>query len=124
MFDLIIRGDRVVTPHGTGKWDIAVQGETIAALGAPGSLGEAKRTIDASGKIVMPGGVDPHVHCAWHIPALEEGGEATQSAPPSQVSRAALYGGTTTLIDFAAGETGQSIPDMIETRDEDWAGKC
>mgnify|MGYP003386593520 CR=1 FL=1 len=124
MFDLIIRGDRVVTPHGTGKWDIAVQGETIAALGAPGSLGEAKRTIDATGKIVMPGGVDPHVHCAWHIPALEEGGEATQSAPPSQVSRAALYGGTTTLIDFAADETGQSIPDMIETRDEDWAGKC
>lgn len=124
MFDLIIRGDRVVTPHGTGAWDIGVKDGAIAALGASGTLGEAGRTIDATGKIVMPGGVDPHVHCGWHIPALEEGGEPTWSAPPSQVSKAALYGGTTTMIDFAAGEPGQSIRQTIEHRDTEWAGKC
>ena len=90
MFDLIIRGDRVVTPHGVGKWDIAIKGEQIAALAAPGAFGDdaAKRVINATGKIVMPGGIDPHVHCAWHIPALEEGGEPTYTAPPSVVSKA------------------------------------
>ncbi len=126
MFDLIIRGDRVVTPHGTGKWDIAIKDGKIAALAAPGAFGDsdAGRVIDAAGKIVMPGGIDPHVHCAWHIPALEEGGEPTYSAPPSQVSRAALYGGTTTIIDFAAAEKGDTVPQMIERRDKDWVGKC
>jgi dihydropyrimidinase len=126
MFDLIIRGDRVVTPHGMGKWDIAVKGDKIAALAAPGALSDddAARVIDATGKIVMPGGIDPHVHCAWHIPALEEGGEPTYTAAPSQVSRAALYGGTTTIIDFAASETGDTIPQMIERRDKEWVDQC
>ncbi len=126
MFDLIIRGDRVVTPHGIGEWDIAVKGEKIAALAAPGAFGDdaAARVINAKGKIVMPGGIDPHVHCAWHIPALEEGGEPSYSAPPSQVSRAALYGGTTTIIDFAASEKGDTVPQMIERRDKDWVDQC
>ncbi len=126
MFDLIIRGDRVVTPHGMGQWDIAVKDDKIAALSAPGAFSDdqAKRVIDATGKIVMPGGIDPHVHCAWHIPALEEGGEPTYTAAPSVVSRAALYGGTTTMIDFAASEPGDTVPQMIERRDEEWAGKC
>lgn len=127
MFDLIIRGDRVVTPHGVGAWDIAVKGEKIAALAAPGTLedGAAGRVIDATGKIVMPGGIDPHVHCAWHIPALEEGGEPIYTDPPSHVSRAALFGGTTTLIDFASDAPGDTtVRQMIERRDEDWAGKC
>lgn len=126
MFDLIIRGDRVVTPHGVGKWDIAIKGEQIAALAAPGAFGDdaAKRVIDATGKIVMPGGIDPHVHCAWHIPALEEGGEPTYTAPPSVVSKAALYGGTTTMIDFAASEPGDTVPQMIERRDKEWVDQC
>lgn len=125
MFDLVIQGGQVVTPHGVGEWDVAVQGEKIAALGAPGSLaGGAGRVIDASGKIVMPGGIDPHVHCAWYIPALEPGAEPTPSAPPSQVSRAALYGGTTTMIDFAAWQHGETVQQTIERRDSDWAGKC
>ena len=126
MFDLVIRGGTVVTPHGVGNWDVAVKGETIAALAAPGSLeaGSAGRVIDATGKIVMPGGVDPHVHCAWYIPSLEEGGEPIPSAPPSQVSRAALYGGTTTMIDFAAWKPGQTVQETLVKRDEDWHGKC
>ena len=126
MFDLIIRGDRVVTPHGVGKWDIAIKGGQIAALAAPGAFGDdaAKRVIDATGKIVMPGGIDPHVHCAWHIPALEEGGEPTYTAPPSVVSKAALYGGTTTMIDFAASEPGDTVPQMIERRDKEWIDQC
>ena len=55
MFDLIIRGDRVVTPHGMGAWDVAVKGDKIAALTAPNTLDDdaAKRVIDATGKIVI-----------------------------------------------------------------------
>ena len=99
MFDLIVSGDTVVTPQGVGAFDICIKDGRIAAMATPGEFGadDAGRVIDATGKIVMPGGIDPHVHCAWHIPAMEEGGEATYTAAPSVVSRAALFGGTTTL---------------------------
>ena len=133
MFDLLIRGERVVTPHGVGPWEIAVKDGVIAALGAPGTLAsQAARVIDAGRGIVMPGGIDPHVHCAWYIPPHRPGDPPGQSGPPEQVSRAALWGGTTTLIDFAACKpdragdesSTQSIRDAIEARDKDWAGKC
>src|SRR5437868_8640155 len=64
MFDLIIQGGDVVTPRGVVCADVAVAGESIAAIAAVGALAadEAKRVIDATGRIVMPGGVDPHVH--------------------------------------------------------------
>ena len=64
MLDLLIRGGDVVTPHGVETCDIGIAGETIAALAAPGTLpaDSAARTIDATGRIVMPGGIDPHVH--------------------------------------------------------------
>ena len=58
MLDIIIRGGDVVTPQGVIKADVAVKGETIAAVSAPGVLTEAGRVIDATGRIVMPGGVD------------------------------------------------------------------
>ena len=103
MFDLIIRGDRVVTPEGSGKWDICIQGETIAAVAAPGTFddSQAARVIDTGGKIVIPGGIDPHIHSLWYIPAIEEGGEISMTDGPDVVSRAAIHGGTTTLLDFA-----------------------
>ena len=59
MFDLVIRGERVVTPHGVGPWEIAIKGSGIAALGAPGTLAsQAARVIDAGRGVVMPGGID------------------------------------------------------------------
>jgi dihydroorotase-like cyclic amidohydrolase len=64
MFDLIIRSGDVVTPEGVVRGDVAVAGETIAAIATPGALPteSAKHLIDATGHIVMPGGIDPHVH--------------------------------------------------------------
>lgn len=67
MLDLLIRGGQVVTPQGVGRWDIAVQAEQVAAVGMLGDLPEAGRVIDATGKIVVPGGVEPHTHLAHHI---------------------------------------------------------
>ncbi len=57
MLDLIIKGGQVVTPSGTGAWDLGLQGEKIVAVGLPGVLPEeGARIIDARGKIVVPGG--------------------------------------------------------------------
>ncbi len=124
MIDFVIRSDRVVTPHGVGPHDVAVSGEKIVAVGASGSLspGEGGRLIDATGKIVMPGGIDPHVHCSWHVPNPD--GTAGLSDPPPTVSRAALHGGTTTIIDFARWTHGNTIRGAIEKRDKDWIGEC
>ncbi len=116
MFNLIVRGDQVVTPQGTGAWDICIKGETIAAIAAPGTFdnSQADKVIDATGKIVIPGGIDPHIHSLWHIPALEEGGDVTWTDGPDVVSRAAIHGGTTTLLDFANWRPGGTIEEAIE----------
>src|SRR3954453_1270704 len=123
MLDLVVRSDRVVTPHGVGAYDVAIQGERIVAVAAPGTLtGDVTRTIDATGKFVVPGGIDPHTHCHWPVPF--PGTPGSLSAGPEQVSRAALFGGTTTLIDFAAWEAGETLQQTIERRDLDWGGQC
>ena len=65
MVDLLIRGGEVVTPGGIGRFAVAIAGEQIVAVAGPGVVREAERVIDASGKIVIPGGVDPHCH--WNL---------------------------------------------------------
>lgn len=126
MLDIVVRGGRVVTPHGVGAWDIAIQGEKIVALFAPRTLSAADigRVIDATGQIVIPGGIDPHIHCNWPSPPDPEGGPQRYSASPLHVSRAALFGGTTTLVDFAIWEPGETLAQTIAKRDEDWRGQC
>ena len=118
MFDLIIRGDKVVTPQSTGFWDICIEGDSIAAVARSGQFADnqAKRVIDATGKIVIPGGIDPHIHSLWHIPPLGEGEEANYTDGPDVVSRAAIHGGTTTLLDFAAWSHGQTIEEAVNIR--------
>jgi len=85
MLDTIIRGGEVVTPHGVVHCDVAIAGETIAAVTAPGALAaeSAGRVIDASGRIVMPGGIDPHVHL--HHVWIKPDGTALTTAGPEQV---------------------------------------
>jgi dihydropyrimidinase len=126
MLDLIIRGGLVVTPEGVGPWDIAVAGEKIAAVGAPEALKDiaASRVIDATGRIVLPGGVDPHIHCSWPVLPARDGNPPVLSAGPEHVSRAALFGGTTTLIDFAVWNPGETLEQAIARRDGEWRGQC
>ena len=119
MLDIVIRGGQLVTPQGVGEWDVAIQGERIVAVAAPGTLtGEVGREIDAGGKLVIPGGIDPHVHTNWRVPT--GGGTFIFNAPPSQVSRAALFGGTTTLADFAVWEPGLTIAEAIARKEVEW----
>src|SRR5262245_21927952 len=123
MLDLIIRGGDVVTPQGVVRCDVGIAGETIAALAAPDALAAetAARVIDAGGHIVMPGGIDPHVH--QHHVWLKPDGTPLVTAGPEQVGRAALHGGTTTLIDFAYWRDGASAQQAVENRDKDFVGK-
>jgi dihydropyrimidinase len=124
MFDVVIRGGTVVASQGVGRYDVAISGETIAAVTAPGAVADdqAQRVIDASNQIVIPGGIDPHVHCKWHLPMPD--GTAGFTQGPDVVSRAALFGGTTTLIDFAARMEAKPLRQVIEERNQDWAGQC
>src|SRR5437773_3215521 len=122
MFDLIIRGGDVVTPEGVVRCDVAVAGEPNAAIAAPGALSadSAQHLIDATGHIVMPGGIDPHVHL--HHVWIKPDGTPLVTAGPEQVGRAALFGGTTTFIDFAYWRDGVTAQQAIEARDKDFVG--
>ena len=122
MLDHLIRGGNVVTPQGVIQGDVAIKGESIVAVTAPGVLADAgvARVIDATGKIVMPGGVDPHVHMAhpFRIPT----GEELLTKGPDHVGMAGLYGGTTTMLDFAYIDSKGSVRAGIESRDKQFAG--
>ncbi len=122
MVDLVIRGDTVVTPQGVGAYDILIAGEKIVAMAAPNSIAipPGARVVDATGKIVIPGGIDPHVHCKWHLPNPD--GTAGLTDPPDVVSKAAVHGGTTTMIDFTRASQGANVRDAIEKRELDWKG--
>ena len=94
MLDLVVRGGHVVTPAGAGAWDVGVEGERIAAVATPGTLTDAGRVIDATGKIVVPGGIEPHTHLAEFVSMRPEENEWTLG--PEQDTRGMVFGGTTT----------------------------
>jgi len=125
MLDIVVSGGLAVLPSGVEPADVGVAGEHIVAIGAPGSLSPigVGRTVDASGQIVIPGGIDPHVHCLWAMP-LPGRTEHQLTDPAAVVTRAALFGGTTTTIDFALVEPGDTVQQAIERRQKQWADAC
>ena len=62
------------------------------------------------------------VHCKWHLPNPD--GSAGLTAPPDVVSQAAIWGGTTTMIDFARANQGPTVEQALAKREEDWKGHC
>ena len=106
IFDSLIRGGSVVTASGVTKTDIGIRDGRIAALGE--WLGPAREEIDATGRLVMPGGVDPHAH----IEQLS--GMGLMNADTFETAtRSAAMGGTTTVISFAAQKRGERPRDTI-----------
>ena len=102
MLDLIIRGGQVVTQEGVREMDVGIQGDLIAALASPGNLDvDAARVIDATGKLVLPGGIEPHSHIGIPVPETWAGRPEVFTQPPEAASRAAAFGGVTTFVDFA-----------------------
>ncbi|MBI1848104.1 MAG: amidohydrolase family protein [Candidatus Rokubacteria bacterium] len=119
MLDLVIRNGQVVTPEGAGAWDIGIEGERIAAVALPGTLpAEAAKVIDAAGKLVVPGGIDPHTHLAHSIMSHPE--QPSLTLGPEDDTRGMAFGGTTTHIDFCYVRPGVTIPAAIEQRAARW----
>ena len=99
--DLVLKGGQVATPEGVILADIAVTEGRIAAIGP--ELDGAEQ-IDASGRLVLPGGVDPHAHIE------QMSGMGLMNADDFEsATRSAALGGTTTVISFAAQAKGQSL---------------
>jgi dihydropyrimidinase len=126
MLDLIVKGGLVVTPEATSIADVGVIGGKIAVVAVPGALDgiQAGRTMDAQNRIVIPGGVDPHIHCNWPVRFPKDGDPGLFSDGPDVVSRAALFGGTTTLIDFAVWNANETLEQALARRERDWRGVC
>ncbi len=117
MIDIMIRGGKVVTPWGVGEWDVAIEGERIAAVAEPGALSpEGVRVIDAAGRIVVPGGIEPHAHIGDRLQPERSG------ARP--VSLAAVHGGTTTVLDFATQVPGHDLRHALDEAAERWGGNA
>jgi len=105
MLDLAVIGATVVTPSGPALLDIGVRDGITTMVVTPGSLPEATRVIDATGKIVLPGGVDPHVH------TNAPGGMAGVLGR-DVITKAALHGGMTTIIDFVWPGSGSPTEEL------------
>ncbi len=107
-FDLLIRSGTTVLPDGVRSVDVGVRGGRIAALER--GLSGAREVLDASGKLVLPGCIDPHTHMG--IPIKD-----TFSADDfSSGSMAAACGGTTTILDFTVQKPGQSLRASLQER--------
>ncbi|MES2511074.1 MAG: dihydropyrimidinase [Pseudomonadota bacterium] len=121
-FDLIIRGGTVATASDTFRSDVGITGGKIVALGS--ALGNAKQTIDAAGKLVLPGGIDAHCHLDQpRAQGLASGGAIMADGFESG-SLSAVFGGTTTIIPFAVQHRGQSVRAAVEDYHRRAAGKA
>jgi dihydropyrimidinase len=114
----LIAGGTVIGPSGPYQGDVLVDGETIAAVFAPGRGPQDAETIDATGKYVIPGAIDAHTHMQ-----LPFGGtEASDTFDTG--TRAAAIGGTTTIIDFAVQRYGEVVHDSLAAWHQKAAGNC
>ena len=113
----LIRNGRIITAVDDYNADILIEGEVVSVIGAKLDM-EADVTIDAGGKLVIPGGIDPHTHME-----LPFGG--TTAADDFRTGTiAAAHGGTTTIIDFAVQYKGESLLQGVDNWHKKAEGKC
>jgi dihydropyrimidinase len=113
-FDTIIRNGSVVTATDTYTADVAIVNGKITAVGTDLPTQNAGRILDATGKLILPGGIDVHTHLDMPF------GGTTSADDFETGTRAAAFGGTTTLIDFAIQYKGQSLRQAFDT----WMAKA
>ena len=125
MTTTLITGGTVVSATGRVEADVLIDGEKIVAVVTPGSTvfgsdlrASADVLVDATGKYVIPGGIDAHTH--FELPF--GGTEASDSFESG--TRAAAWGGTTSVIDFAVQTYGTRVPDGLARWHEKAAGNC
>lgn len=107
--DLLIKGGTVVTAEGSYEADVAVENGVITAIGKNLDV-EADLTVDASGKLVLPGAIDVHTHMAMPF-----GGTMSADSYLSG-TRAAICGGVTTVFDYPVQHKGETILGLIGSK--------
>jgi dihydropyrimidinase len=113
-FDTIIRNGSVVTATDTYTADVAIVNGKITAIGTDLPAENTGRILDATGKLLLPGGIDVHTHLDMPF------GGTTSADDFETGTRAAAFGGTTTLIDFAIQYKGQPLRQAFDT----WMSKA
>ncbi len=115
---ILIKNGLVITHAGSFEADVLIEGERVSALGARGSDWVADEVIDAAGKYVVPGGIDVHTHME-----LPFGGTFASDSFETG-TRAAAWGGTTTIIDFAVQSKGSGLMEGWEAWMAKAEGNC
>ena len=114
---ILIKGGKVVTAADTYYADIRIQGEKIVSIGS--DLAKADdEIIYVSGCYIFPGGVDPHTHFDLNV------GATTTADDFSSGTKAAIIGGTTTILDYATQNSGESLKDALRKQHEKSDGVC
>jgi dihydropyrimidinase len=116
-FDTIIRGGTVATASDTFSCDVGIGGGKIVALGA--DLGTAKEIVDASGLLVLPGGIDSHVHIAQ-----PSGPGIVMADDFASATRSAAFGGNTMVLPFAMQQKGESLRQVVKDYHAKADGQC
>nr|WP_042180815.1 dihydropyrimidinase [Kibdelosporangium sp. MJ126-NF4]CEL14608.1 Dihydropyrimidinase [Kibdelosporangium sp. MJ126-NF4]CTQ96763.1 Dihydropyrimidinase (EC 3.5.2.2) [Kibdelosporangium sp. MJ126-NF4] len=114
----LIKGGTVLSSTGAVVADVLVDGETIAALSAPGIEWQADKVIDATGKYVLPGGIDGHTHMEMPF-----GGTSSNDTFETGTT-AAAWGGTTTIVDFAVQAKGTTLQSTLDKWHSKADGNC
>jgi dihydropyrimidinase len=115
----LITGGTVVNATGASTMDVLVEDETIVALYAPGFEGvTADQTIDATGKYVIPGGIDVHTHMEMPF------GGTNASDTFETGTTAAAWGGVTTIVDFVVQRTGEVVQEALASWHAKADGNC
>ena len=116
-FDTIIRGGTVATASDTFTCDVGIRDGRIAALGE--NLGDAREIVDATGKLVLPGGIDSHVHLAQ-----PSGPGIVMADDFESGTRAAAFGGNTMVLPFAMQQKGESLREVVKHYHAKADGNC
>jgi dihydropyrimidinase len=109
MGSVLVKGGRIITAVDDYVGDVRIEDGIIAQVGRQLSAAPADRVIDAAGKHVFPGGIDPHTHLDMPF------GGTTSADDFETGTRAAAFGGTTTIIDFAIQTKGRSTIEGLDT---------
>jgi dihydropyrimidinase len=116
-FDIVIEGGTIATAADTFACDVGIRDGRIAALGH--DLGSAHEIIDATGKLVLPGGIDSHVHLAQ-----PSGPDIIMADDFESGTRSAAFGGNTTVLTFCLQQKGQSLREAVKAYHGEAEGRC